>query len=557
MKITEKGFKTIIKVILLILLFSLGLSGCDVTEVDTTNNISENIIDYNNDSRLEKLAINMVEGKYHEENEIESELGWNWEGKFVLQLTDNKGVVLSKLDLNKALNFETLNFNGRFTIEFDDYNKDGDIDFAIGQYYMENTFEYTLFTIKSSGQIELLPIEEGKILSYYEGYSTKFEKTEKIGFKARYYNNSMGENIEVNYRWTNNRFAVDKNEEMLEDAFLVVDTPLKNDKDTEDEILASIKILNLNTLDKGELVLPLFKGWTAKKILWNKPKDFEFINKKNKELEEIWEYKIYNEEGKEIGWFGLIMKEEYSNEFNFPDNFQFEDLKYKGPTKLGKGNVYLRWLDNPKQDIKDDLDYYHEYFARVPIVDENLEYNLRIEIENNDELEEILVYMKSILVTDEDVEQKVYDLFQNDKLNKKDIKELFRLLPYVDWGVLAGISDETFFTLIEWLKQFDYINIEDMITVISSTNGLDGAYSESFAYMMKDLLIKDEPQLIKALTYVETEERELACFYLAYALGGEEDADFIEYLKRGIQSDKYIKEEKKVVEFILEALFIN
>jgi hypothetical protein len=128
----RSGLKTSIIIVLIGLLVSITLFGCN--SVDSNTIVSENIIDFNKDSKLERLIVDMVEGEYLTEPEGGSEISWDWEGKFVLQLIDSKGGVLSSIDLNKALNQNVLNFKGKFAIEFDDYNKDGNIDFAIGQY---------------------------------------------------------------------------------------------------------------------------------------------------------------------------------------------------------------------------------------------------------------------------------------------------------------------------------------------------------------------------------------------------------------------------------------
>jgi hypothetical protein len=562
----RKILNTSIKILLIGLLVSFALLGC--SSVDSNTIVSENIIDYNKDSRLEKLVINMIEGKYRTEPEGGSEISWDWEGNFVLQLIDSKGGVLSSIDLNKTLNQKVLNFKGRFAIEFDDYNKDGNIDFAIGHYTTGNRFEYALFTITNDGKIEVLPVKEGKIISYYEGYSTRFEKTENKGFTAQYFDISLGKNIEVIYVWKDHEFVIENMVE-AESGKPISDSTVINEEDTgkeeevveegvvECDMLASMSIQNLNGPNREELVLPLGEEFTAACFEWSRPDGFEFKDDKNKSLEQLYEYKIYNKNGDEVGWFGLIERDQEDDEMSLPDNLQFEDLRYKGPTKLGSGKIYLLWFDLPEEQVKEDIYYYQEYFAFIPVENEDLAYSLKLKVPSSDKLEAVFSYIRKIIIRNEDIEQIAYELFENGDISKKDTETFFQLLPYLDWGILAGISDETFFNIINWLQNYNYESVENVITVFNSTNGLDGAYSEAFSNMLKGMFLKDEPKFISALIGTEEKQKELICFYLVYALEGEEDKETIEYLKNGLTSGKYIGEEKQVIEFILETLNVG
>lgn len=199
-----------IAVVLLIGISIIGLTGAkgtaNVNNKDGTNILSKNTIDFNKDSDNENLIVKMTDGRYYEDTNPGPYMGANWEGKFNIQLINDKGNVISKLDLNKVFNEQELNFQGDFNVEFDDYNNDGNIDFTIGQYASSNGNTYKLFTILPDGKIEPLIIK-GQSEIFSSGgnrYSIKFEKIGEATFKNQYYDNSKGETVETYYSWSNN-----------------------------------------------------------------------------------------------------------------------------------------------------------------------------------------------------------------------------------------------------------------------------------------------------------------------------------------------------------------
>lgn len=173
---------------------------------DDANILSKNNIDFNKDSYNESLIVKMTDGRYYEDKEPGAYMGSNWEGKFHIQLVDDKGNIISELDLNKAFNEQKLNFQSTFSIEFDDYNNDGNIDFVTGQYASSNGNTYKLFTISPDGKIEELLIE-GQSEIFSSGgnrYSKRFEKIDMTSFKNQYYDNSKGKTVETYYSWSDN-----------------------------------------------------------------------------------------------------------------------------------------------------------------------------------------------------------------------------------------------------------------------------------------------------------------------------------------------------------------
>lgn len=171
--------------------------------------LSDNSIDYNGDNVYETLVVEMTEGKQFEDTAPGPFQGWNWQGKFVVRLIDSEENIISELDLNRAFNGEDLIFNEPFIIEFDDYNNDGNTDFAVGQYASSNGNTYRLFTIKDS-KIEVLPVTTGGIFSSMGmgRYTIRFEKSSEGGFLNSYYDNIRGKLIRQHFLWDGSQFIV-------------------------------------------------------------------------------------------------------------------------------------------------------------------------------------------------------------------------------------------------------------------------------------------------------------------------------------------------------------
>lgn len=214
--------------VFLILILFLVLVSCSYTKHNSKNssqNSNENkdknpditvqspITLSNNDlfhiiGKHQYLRLKMVKGKYYEDWSPGPYMGTVWEGYYIIELTDDNGNTISKIDLSKIYE-EPLIFNFSFQIQFDDYNNDNDLDFTIGQFSSSNGKDYKLFTLRKNGKIEQLPIKDHPTLFISDTtgyYSTKLKKVDKITFEKEYYDNSIQKHIEDVFRWNVNKF---------------------------------------------------------------------------------------------------------------------------------------------------------------------------------------------------------------------------------------------------------------------------------------------------------------------------------------------------------------
>jgi hypothetical protein len=171
----------------------------------------------NESMKGKKLQLRMIEGTYVEEKEPGPFMGWNWRGKFQLELLGEQDKLISSFDVNKAFQGEPLNFQKKFSIRFDDYNDDGNPDFAIGQYASSNLYVYSLFTIKS-GEIELLPIKGvSDLFSSQREYSILFDKVNAGIFKTVFYDNSKGHDVQQFFAWKGDGFEFQQDAQKLQE----------------------------------------------------------------------------------------------------------------------------------------------------------------------------------------------------------------------------------------------------------------------------------------------------------------------------------------------------
>ena len=217
--------------------FIILLSACaNKIETKTTidknlegqSNISSNIIVnsdvtisnndlYNFIGKNEYLRLKMIMGEYSEDWTPGPLSGPKWEGIFEFDVYDQSGNLLKKTSLNDSYGFSDgqISFSGQFNLEFDDYNNDGDIDFTIGQYASSIGRYYRLFTLRKDGRVEELKIDDAPFIYVSSAtgyYSTKFEKIDNLSFKTKLYNRSNGK-YEISYfKWTKDKFKLQKTE---------------------------------------------------------------------------------------------------------------------------------------------------------------------------------------------------------------------------------------------------------------------------------------------------------------------------------------------------------
>ncbi len=177
---------------------------------DSTSNNDESVIDKNvknkeEDTEINKdiiitetsvgnftVNINLKEGIYIAD-ELSPYLD-TYQGDFEFVVTnDREAVFKEKITIGNAN--EILAFKKDIILQTADYNGDGNLDFALGQYASSNSFIYQFYTINNKGKISLLSLDssDGKTIeAKNEGYSPIFE-SEDSNVSYEIYNQELGE----------------------------------------------------------------------------------------------------------------------------------------------------------------------------------------------------------------------------------------------------------------------------------------------------------------------------------------------------------------------------
>ena len=122
----------------------------------------------------------------------------NFQGNYQIKVLDSAEKVLTETDF-KTDDGQPANFSGEFSLQFDDYNRDGNPDFTIGQWFTSTNFNYQMYTVLPDGKVKR--IDSGSILNLSHDFSVKFEKDKSTGFYAKVFDNSNGTTEQVHYSW--------------------------------------------------------------------------------------------------------------------------------------------------------------------------------------------------------------------------------------------------------------------------------------------------------------------------------------------------------------------
>ncbi|WP_206812468.1 hypothetical protein [Paradesulfitobacterium ferrireducens] len=137
--------------------------------------------------------------------------GSMYRGRFDLLSQDSAGKVTSRIPLNTYFGNDDLGFGGSYPLVFEDYNTDGNYDFAIGRPVKNSPeFQYLLFSINPEGTVYNLPVvgykEDGFV--YSAGGEARFPllKDGETGFEVTLSNMAGNGFTQGKYVWNGSEF---------------------------------------------------------------------------------------------------------------------------------------------------------------------------------------------------------------------------------------------------------------------------------------------------------------------------------------------------------------
>lgn len=208
--------RLLVSVPILLLLGGIGLA-------QETPTITDSSVDIDRDGKLDRVVIKMISGERYDDTELWGGRGVKYESVFTIT-TEIAGKPPIEHNLNVLydgkIGYRTFFFWAElWRIQFQDYNRDGQVDFNIGQYGGSNGWWYKLFTISKEGTIIALnlPGLDGVPVRDFACSTSKIKLTE-AGFCAEWYDNSDRPPdtgfVRHYYRWIveKNAFVLDRRE---------------------------------------------------------------------------------------------------------------------------------------------------------------------------------------------------------------------------------------------------------------------------------------------------------------------------------------------------------
>lgn len=135
-----------------------------------------------------------------------------------------------------------LNFPEDASLNAADYNGDGNIDFALGQWASSGENAFMLFTVDKNGIISQLNTSESPFIVSNKEFSPVFEKLSDVSFKLPRYSNATGETTEFLASWDGGKFVITQKENSK------VSLTAANAKDFINQTLSTFKLNSDNTV---------------------------------------------------------------------------------------------------------------------------------------------------------------------------------------------------------------------------------------------------------------------------------------------------------------------
>ncbi len=211
--ITQSALVALISVLFISLIF-VSCSNDRYCQLSKTSTLAPGwtwSADLDKDGKIDQLEIIMQNGKPIHDRGMWAGGGDRYQGLFLIKTRFANGQT-SYLPLNnlfyKGYPGEPMSFRiGQWKMCFHDYNKDGRIDFNIGQYFSSVNYIYKIFSTDASGRVIELPILDhpGGIPCSDTQFSTASILPTDHGFTHCYYDRLKGRQICNRYTWNKNK----------------------------------------------------------------------------------------------------------------------------------------------------------------------------------------------------------------------------------------------------------------------------------------------------------------------------------------------------------------
>lgn len=151
------------------------------------------------------------------------------------------------------------------------------------------------------------------------------------------------------------------------------------------------------------------------------------------------------------------------------------------------------------------------------------------------------------------VENHINKLFM-DKNKDNNLKSIIKIIPQIDWTKYNNKYDNGF-EVMQWLylRNKDIITEDEILSILKSTNNLDGALSEAYSNLIGSLFTNRQSEFLSALSKLTDSQFKLVINYLKYNF---------EYMDKSQKENiiwnlkKYKTDDKKVISALMNIIKI-
>ena len=158
----------------------------------------------------------------------------------------------------------------------------------------------------------------------------------------------------------------------------------------------------------------------------------------------------------------------------------------------------------------------------------------------------------------EDTTQSIYEKYKGDKTNKEDIKSMMAALPGLHWKKFDKLTGGNAIEFINWLREQDYSDKNNLVSLLNSTDELDGALTDGYAGLITNLFLSDTKIFIESLAQLDDNKAAAIYPLIAYGTGnGTHAGNSIFDVNNLVAGNELSTKEKTVADSLLKAMTIK
>lgn len=161
--------------------------------------------------------------------------------------------------------------------------------------------------------------------------------------------------------------------------------------------------------------------------------------------------------------------------------------------------------------------------------------------------------------TNPSVEVMIYNIFQGAEEDRVKVEKILGQINEIDWKIYESVSNSETFELLDFLEEYlPNSDTEKKVNFFKATKHLDGAYSQLYASIVKDLFLQDQKGTISLISRIDPSKYEEVIDHLLYGLYdspiSDDELDQIQDQVEELKKSDITDSEKKVIDLFLDKM---